>query len=97
MVTWHPWQVDQEVLCPFCCHGLPGYVTKVSAEKVVIDHDASEPINQKEGGVGVSPFVLEFFMVQGAGFRCMAYRNGDGKWHEAFNDRELSGAVRILE
>jgi hypothetical protein len=46
---------------------------------------------------GISPFVLEFFMVQGAGFQCMAYCNGDGKWHEAFNDRELPGAVRLLE
>ena len=44
-----------------------------------------------------SPFTIEFFMVQGTGFRCMAYRNGDGKWRGAFDNEELPGSVRILE
>ncbi len=44
-----------------------------------------------------SPFLVEFFMVQGMGFRCMAYRNEDGKWRGAFDNVELPGAVRILE
>ena len=44
-----------------------------------------------------SPFIVEYFMVQGVGFRCMAYRNNDGKWRRAFDDRELPGAVRVLE
>ncbi|HEX3628422.1 MAG TPA: hypothetical protein VH280_23690 [Verrucomicrobiae bacterium] len=44
----------------------------------------------------VSPFVLEFFMVQGSGFRCMAYRNQDGKWRGAFDDEVLPGAIRVL-
>ncbi|HEV2453955.1 MAG TPA: hypothetical protein VGY98_06815 [Verrucomicrobiae bacterium] len=43
-----------------------------------------------------SPFVHEFFMVQGSGFRCMAYRNQDGKWRGAFDDEELTGAIRVL-
>lgn len=43
-----------------------------------------------------SPFLTEFFMVQGAGFQCMAYRNSDGKWRSAFDNRELPGAIRIL-
>jgi hypothetical protein len=43
-----------------------------------------------------SPFDHEFFMVQGAGFRCMAYRNGEGKWRGAFDHEELPGAVRVL-
>ena len=45
---------------------------------------------------GVSPFILEFFMVQGSGFRCMAYRNDDGKWRGAFDNEELPGAIRVL-
>lgn len=44
-----------------------------------------------------SPFLVEFFMVQGVGFKCMAYRNGDGKWRTAFDDIELPGIVRVLE
>ncbi len=44
-----------------------------------------------------SPFIIEFFMVQGTGFRCMAYRHRDGKWHGAFDNEELPGAVRVLE
>ena len=44
-----------------------------------------------------SPFIVEFFMVQGTGFRCMAYCDQDGKWRDAFNNDELFGAVTILE
>jgi len=44
-----------------------------------------------------SPFIHEFFMVQGSGFRCMAYRNQDGKWRGAFDHEELPGAIRVLE
>jgi hypothetical protein len=45
---------------------------------------------------GESPFVHEFFVVQGANFRCMAYRDGDGKWREAFENEELPGVIRVL-
>jgi hypothetical protein len=45
----------------------------------------------------ISPFILEFFMVQGANFRCMAYRDEDGKWRDALNNEELYGDIRILE
>jgi hypothetical protein len=44
-----------------------------------------------------SPFLVEFFMVQGIGFQCMAYRNSDGKWRGAFDNRELPGAIRVLD
>jgi hypothetical protein len=44
-----------------------------------------------------SPFLVEFFMVQGVGFQCMAYRNSDGKWRGAFDNRELPGAIRVLD
>jgi len=44
-----------------------------------------------------SPFLIEFFMVQGMGFRCMAYRNQDGKWRGAFDNVELPGTIRVME
>jgi hypothetical protein len=44
-----------------------------------------------------SPFLVEFFMVQGMGFQCMAYRSPDGIWRSAFDNRELPGAIRVLE
>jgi hypothetical protein len=44
-----------------------------------------------------SPFLVEFFMVRGVGFQCMAYRNSDGKWRGAFDNRELPGAIYVLE
>lgn len=45
----------------------------------------------------ISPFVIEFFMVEGLGFRCMAYRDNDGKWRDAFKHYELHGDIQILE
>ena len=50
-----------------------------------------------EGHDETSPFLVEFFLVQGVGFRCMAYRDFEGKWHHAFNNKELPGTVRVLE
>jgi hypothetical protein len=44
-----------------------------------------------------SPFLLEFFMVQGFGFRCMAYRDDYGRWRTAFDNQELAGHVWISE
>lgn len=43
-----------------------------------------------------SPFVIEFFMLQGIGFRCMGYRDKDGKWRSAFNHVELFGKIQIV-
>lgn len=43
-----------------------------------------------------SPFIFEFFLVQGVNFRCMAYRDGTGKWRGAFNNMELPGFIRVL-
>jgi hypothetical protein len=54
-----------------------------------------EPATEEEDGA--SPFILEFFLVQGAGFRCMAYQNGDGKWRGAFDNRELPGEIKVVE
>ena len=43
------------------------------------------------------PFVLEFFMVAGAGFRGMAYRDKDGRWHNARTHEVLRGDIFVLE
>ena len=43
------------------------------------------------------PFLIEFFMVEGDDFRCMAYCDQAGKWRNAFNHVELPGVVHILE
>jgi len=43
------------------------------------------------------PFLIEFFMVEGADFRCMAYCDQAGCWRNAFNHVELPGEIRILE
>lgn len=49
-----------------------------------------------EMGREVSPFLVEFFMVQGPGFQCMAYRSADGKWRAAFNHQVLPDGIRVL-
>src|SRR5580692_263368 len=100
MLTWHAKKSKPEISCPFCACNLPQYVTKLSADRMVRSPETLPPSSRRsftEDENGVSPFTLEFFMVQGIGFRCMAYRNGNGKWHEAYNDRELPGAIRLLE
>lgn len=43
-----------------------------------------------------SPFILEFFLIQGLHFRCMGYRDNAGKWRGAFNHLELPGPIRVL-
>jgi len=44
-----------------------------------------------------SPFVTEFFMVQGLTFHGMAYCGRDGKWRDAFRHHPLMGRIFILE
>jgi len=36
-------------------------------------------------------------MVEGVGFRCMAYCDKVGKWRNAFTNEELFGDIYILE
>jgi hypothetical protein len=43
------------------------------------------------------PFITEFFMVQSDGLRCMAYRDANGKWRQAFSHEELSEDIQVLE
>jgi hypothetical protein len=54
----------------------------------------STPVAEEQNGV--SPFDTEFFMVQGVGFKCMAYRSGDGQWRTAFENQLLPGKIRVL-
>jgi hypothetical protein len=56
-----------------------------------------EPNLTAEEFDGSCPFIVEFFMVRGAGFRCMAYRDANGKWRSAYNNEELPGDICILE
>jgi hypothetical protein len=44
-----------------------------------------------------SPFVVEFFMVRGIDFVCMAYFDENCKWRNAFSHAELYGVTHILE
>jgi hypothetical protein len=45
----------------------------------------------------ISPFLVEFFMVRGTGFRCMAYQDDEGRWRRAFDNAELAGRISIFE
>jgi hypothetical protein len=44
-----------------------------------------------------NPFLLEFFVVEGPGYRCTAYRDAAGQWREAFSNEELFGDIQIVE
>jgi hypothetical protein len=111
MVSWNADGFETEKFCPFCSDALPRYVTQVSPERMIMldvtdqskiekqfNHSTrrNEVIAAKQEEVP-SPFTLEFFMVQGSGFICMAYLKDDGKWRGAFDNRELPGAIRVLE
>jgi hypothetical protein len=98
-LAWHDDLPNGKISCPFCSTGLPTYMTKIVPETMVPSYEAIELLGREiaEQQNGTSPFIIEFFMVQGPGFCCMAYRNHDGKWKRAFDHYELPGAVRILE
>jgi hypothetical protein len=57
----------------------------------------TERVSANDAPTEASPFIVEFFMVQGPDFRCMAYRDQNGKWRKTLNDEELTGDVYILE
>ena len=56
-----------------------------------------QPVFGVEKSIETSPFVVEFFMVQGLGFRGMAYCDQDGNWRNAFNNDQLMGHIYLLE
>jgi hypothetical protein len=58
-------------------------------------HKSSGP-KPTEKNEGASPFIREFYIIECAGFRGMAYHNGQGKWRAAFDHRELPDDVQIL-
>jgi hypothetical protein len=39
----------------------------------------------------------EQVLVQAEGFRCLAFRDKDGKWRNAFSRDELQGTIRVIE
>jgi uncharacterized Zn finger protein (UPF0148 family) len=111
MIAWHSSGFETEVFCPFCNQVLPHYVTQISPQRMIKMNatDQSSVERQPNNSTRrndvcsraeeerMSPFELEFFMVQGSGFICMAYCNHDGKWRGAFDNMELPGAIRVLE
>lgn len=59
-----------------------------------------EPIPALKDENDAVPFILEHFkfcMVQGTGFKCMAYRDYDGALRRVFDHKALTGRIRILE
>jgi len=45
--------------------------------------------------VVAAPILLEFFLVQGVGFRCLAYLDPAGCWRDALSNEELVGDIQI--
>ena len=39
----------------------------------------------------------EQVLVQGKGFRCLAFRDKDGKWRDVFHQTGLQGIVRVIK
>lgn len=57
----------------------------------------TKPVPAVEPPAEAAPFLIEFFTVQGPGFRCAAYCDQQGRWRNAFNNEELFGDIQILE
>jgi hypothetical protein len=43
------------------------------------------------------PAIGEKVLVQAEGFRCLAFRDKDGKWRNAFSGDELPGTIRVIK
>jgi hypothetical protein len=57
------------------------------------DSQASKPDGRKDDPL---PPTGEVVLVQADGFRCLAFRDKDGKWRGAFHQEELLGDVRVI-
>jgi hypothetical protein len=42
------------------------------------------------------PVLVQYEIVEGPGYRCVAYCDEDGRWRSASNHQELRGEIRIL-
>jgi hypothetical protein len=56
-----------------------------------------EPESVAEKRPEVTPFLVEYFMVQSICFRGMAYCDQDGRWRNAANNDQLLGRVYLLD
>jgi len=43
------------------------------------------------------PPIGEQVLVQAEGFRCLAFRDKDGKWRNVFGRDELPGIIRVIK
>jgi hypothetical protein len=55
---------------------------------------ASNHNHQKEDAL---PPIGETVLVQAQGYRCLAFRDKDGKWRGAFHQDELHGTIRVIK
>jgi hypothetical protein len=83
------------------CATSPARANVTSNPDIPMTHQALKQSGQTRLVVEVrsesSPFTVEFYWVQGSGFRCMAYQDQAGKWYEAFCNWALPGPIRVLE
>lgn len=63
------------------------------SQTVTVHRKPERPVQQP---AETSPFLIEFFVVQGVGFHCVAYCDSEGQWRDAFNNEELFGDIQIL-
>jgi hypothetical protein len=43
------------------------------------------------------PPIGEQVLIQAEGFRCLAFRDKDGKWRNVFGRGELPGIIRVIK
>jgi len=58
---------------------------------------SSDPVVAVKKAAAKPPFIIQFFVVQGINFRCLACCGQQGTWHDAINQEELCGDIRIFE
>jgi len=66
----------------------------MNANELMARKSEPGPATDDEGSE--SPFTVEFFMVKGLNFTCMAYRDHYGRWRRAFGDEALPGHIQIF-
>jgi hypothetical protein len=56
-----------------------------------VKHSASTMVSSSD-----CPFIIEFVMVEGINFKCMAYLDQNDIWRNAYNNTELMEPIRVL-